>query len=109
MARTMQLPPDKANVILEQLKTLRQANKQVHLANIQKLHSKLQFTAMALPCGKALLERFQGYVARKVLFLDIVLLSSVRATKIPKSNSVVALAPCNRYFDCAFLLTQAIA
>ena len=36
-----------------------------------------------------IVERIQGYVAQKCLFCDIVL-SSVRATKIPKSNSAVA-------------------
>ena len=55
MARTIQLPPDKASAILAQLQALRRSKKPVQLTDIQKLHGKLQFTTVALPCGKALL------------------------------------------------------
>ena len=52
--RTIQLPEDKATKILDTLKELRRS-RWIGFKDLEKLHGKLQFTAIALPVGKPLL------------------------------------------------------
>ena len=53
--RTIELPPDKVTKLLDTMRTIRRTSGTITLSDFQKLHGKLQFTSIALPCGKALL------------------------------------------------------
>ena len=55
IARTIELPPTKVTTILDTLRKMRRTSTSVTLSEVQKLHGKLQFTSIALPCSKALL------------------------------------------------------
>jgi len=54
IASTIELPPKKAEAILLELKDIRRS-KEIAVSALRKIHGKLQFTSIALPCGKALL------------------------------------------------------
>ena len=56
IARTIELPENKGRTIRTETKRLlRCKDKRIHLREFQKVHGKLQFTAIAIPCGKPLL------------------------------------------------------
>jgi hypothetical protein len=56
IARTIELPENKGRTIRTETKRLlRSKDKRVSLRDFQKVHGKLQFTAIAIPCGKPLL------------------------------------------------------
>jgi hypothetical protein len=56
IARTIELPENKGRTIRTETKRLlRNKDKRVPLRDFQKVHGKLQFTAIAIPCGKPLL------------------------------------------------------
>ena len=56
IARTIELPENKGRTIRTETKRLlRSKDKRVSLKDFQKVHGKLQFTAIAIPCGKPLL------------------------------------------------------
>ena len=64
IARTIELPPKKAEAILTTIKTMRRTNRPVRLNDFQKLHGKLQFCSIAMPSGKALLGPLDNIIAR---------------------------------------------
>jgi hypothetical protein len=53
--RTIALPQKKAKSLVDQLRQMRRSKATVRLKDFQKLHGRLQFTTVALPCGRALL------------------------------------------------------
>ena len=56
IARTIELPENKGRTIRTETKRLiRTKNNRVTLSDFQKVHGKLQFAAIAIPCGKPLL------------------------------------------------------
>ena len=55
ITRTIALSPDKVTQLLTTLRAMRRTSGTVTLTEFQKLHGKLQFTSIAIPCGKALL------------------------------------------------------
>jgi hypothetical protein len=56
IARTIELPENKGRTIRTETKRLiREKSNRVNLKDFQKVHGKLQFTAIAIPCGKSLL------------------------------------------------------
>ena len=56
IARTIELPENKGRTIRTETKRLlRSKDKHVPLRDFQQVHGKLQFTAIAIPCGKPLL------------------------------------------------------
>ena len=52
--RTIQLPPKKQDAILQLLRSVRSATT-TRTKTFEVLHGKLQFTSIALPCGRALM------------------------------------------------------
>lgn len=56
IARTIELPENKGRTIRTEVKRiLRGKSKRVPTRDFQKVHGKLQFTSIAIPCGKPLL------------------------------------------------------
>ena len=55
IARTIELPPKKSEAVLLELKAIRRSKAPISVSALRKIHGKLQFTSIALPCGKALL------------------------------------------------------
>ena len=47
--------PKRPEKVLSTLKALRRAKSTITVSDLQNIHGKLQFTSIALPCGKALL------------------------------------------------------
>jgi hypothetical protein len=66
IARTIELPPAKATLLLNTLRTTRRTSGTVTLTDFQKLHGKLQFTSIALPCGKALLGPLDRIISQTI-------------------------------------------
>ena len=64
IARTIELPPDKATKLLNTLRVLRRAQATITTSELRKLHGKLQFASIALPCGKALLGPIDAILAQ---------------------------------------------
>jgi hypothetical protein len=62
LARTRELPQKKCKEILADLKEARRV-KQLELRRFQKLHGRLQFASIALPCGKPILGQLDRYLA----------------------------------------------
>ena len=55
ITRTIELPPNKAEKLLGTLKALQCAKSTIMVSDLRKIHGKLQFTSITLPCGKELL------------------------------------------------------
>jgi hypothetical protein len=56
IARTIELPENKGRTIrIETKRLIRSKSNRVHLKDFQKVHGKLQFAAITIPCGKPLL------------------------------------------------------
>ena len=62
IARTIELPPEKCKQILTELKAVRRL-KHVNIKRFQKLHGRLQFASIAIPCGKPILGQLDRYLA----------------------------------------------
>ena len=60
--RTIELPEAKCKQLLQELKDIRKLKK-VNLKRFQKLHGRLQFTSIAIPCGKPILGQLDRYIA----------------------------------------------
>ena len=63
LARTIELPKKKCTEILKELKDVRRMKK-LDLKRFQKLHGRLQFTSISIPCGKPILGQLDRYLAR---------------------------------------------
>lgn len=61
--RTIQLPPKKADKLITTLQNLQQT-RWITLNEIQKLHGRLQFTSIAVPCSKAFLGPIDRLIAK---------------------------------------------
>jgi len=63
LARTIELPQKKCKEILADLKEVRRGNR-LELRRFQKLHGRLQFAAISIPCGKPILGQLDRYLAK---------------------------------------------
>ena len=64
IAHTIELPPDKAAKLLDTLRTLWRTSSTITISELRKIHGKLQFASIALPCGKALLGPIDAILAK---------------------------------------------
>jgi hypothetical protein len=62
MARTIQLPQRKCEKLLLELKAVRPLPK-LEVERFQKLHGRLQFATIAIPCGKPILGQLNWYMS----------------------------------------------
>jgi hypothetical protein len=62
MARTIELPQQKCDELLLELKTIRRLRK-LDVKRFQKLHGRLQFATIAIPCGKPILGQLNWYMS----------------------------------------------
>jgi hypothetical protein len=62
MARTIELPHHKCTELLLELKTIRRLPK-LEVKRFQKLHGRLQFATIAIPCGKPILGQLNWYMS----------------------------------------------
>ena len=62
IARTIELPQAKCAEILLELKAIRRLPK-LEVKRFQKLHGRLQFATIAIPCGKPILGQLNRYMA----------------------------------------------
>ena len=62
LARTIELPQKKCKEILTELKDVRRI-KRLELKRFQKLHGRLQFTSISIPCGKPIMGQLDRYLA----------------------------------------------
>jgi hypothetical protein len=62
MARTIELPHHKCTELLLELKTIRRLPK-LEVKQFQKLHGRLQFATIAIPCGKLILGQLNWYMS----------------------------------------------
>jgi hypothetical protein len=62
MARTIELPHHKCTELLLELKKIRRLPK-LEVKKFQKLHGRLQFATIAIPCGKPILGQLYWYMA----------------------------------------------
>jgi hypothetical protein len=62
MAQTIELPQRKCKELLLQLKAARRLRK-LEIKPFQKLHSRLQFATIAIPCGKPILGQLNWYMS----------------------------------------------
>jgi hypothetical protein len=63
LARTIELPQKKCKKILADLHEVRRV-KQLELRRFQKLHGRLQFASISIPCGKPILGQLDRYLAK---------------------------------------------
>jgi len=63
LARTIELPQKKCKEMLLELKAVRRI-KRLELKRFQKLHGRLQFTSISIPCGKPIMGQLDRYLAR---------------------------------------------
>jgi hypothetical protein len=76
MAPTIELPHHKCTELLLELKTIRRLPK-LEVKRFQKLHGRLQFSTIAIPCGKPILGQLNWYMSsaskhpgRKLVVID---------------------------------------
>jgi hypothetical protein len=62
MARTIELPQRKCEELLIELKAVRRLPK-LEVKRFQKLHGRLQFATIAIPCGKPILGQLNWYMS----------------------------------------------
>jgi hypothetical protein len=62
MARTIELPHHKCTELLLELKTICRLPK-LEVKRFQKLHGRLQFATIAIPCGKTILGQLNWYMS----------------------------------------------
>jgi hypothetical protein len=62
MARTIELPQRKCEELLLKLKAVRRLPK-LEVKRFQKLHGRLQFATIAIPCGKPILGQLNWYMS----------------------------------------------
>jgi hypothetical protein len=62
MARTIELPQRQCNELLLELKAVRRLPK-LEVKRFQKLHGRLQFATIAIPCGKPILGQLNWYMS----------------------------------------------
>jgi hypothetical protein len=62
MAQTIELPHHKCTELLLELKTIRRLLKLV-VKRFQKLHGRLQFATIAIPCSKPILGQLNWYMS----------------------------------------------
>ena len=62
MARTIELPHHKCTELLQELKDVRRLPK-LEIKRFQKLHGRLQFATIAIPCGKPILGQLNWYMS----------------------------------------------
>jgi hypothetical protein len=62
MARTIELPQRKSKELLLELKAVRRLPK-LEVKRFQKLHGRLQFATITIPCGKPILGQLNWYMA----------------------------------------------
>jgi hypothetical protein len=80
MARTIELPQRKCDKLLLKLKAVRRLPK-LEVKRFQKLHSRLQFATIALPCGKPILAQLNWYMssAAKNIGRNLIVTGDLRA------------------------------
>jgi hypothetical protein len=62
MAQTIKLPQRKCDELLLELKAVRRLPK-LEVKQFQKLHGRLQFATIAIPCGKPILSQLNWYMS----------------------------------------------
>ena len=62
ISRTIELPHQKCKDLLLELKAVRRRPK-LEVKRFQKLHGRLQFATIAIPCGKPILGQLNCYMA----------------------------------------------
>ena len=62
ISRTIELPQRKCEELLTELKAIRRKDK-IEVKRFQKLHGRLQFATIAIPCGKPILGQLNCYMA----------------------------------------------
>jgi hypothetical protein len=62
MAQTIELPQRKCEELLLKLKAVRRLPK-LKVKRFQKLHGRLQFATIAIPCGKPILGQLNWYMS----------------------------------------------